>query len=136
MKMKMPVMLHVVRALLSLKVIVLVYSMVQLQIRIRDAEANFLYLDTKSESLYYAFGAAEASIYVAFVPAFLAVISISCKWYKTILIILVIGLLKVSSSNDVLTILTYLFAILTILLHSPSKNYLRRQSTNTTTITT
>ncbi|MCZ4151891.1 hypothetical protein BZG21_46775, partial [Escherichia coli] len=87
MKMKMPVMLHVARALLSLKLVILVYSMVQLQIKIREADAKFLYLDANSESLYYAFGAAEARIYIALIPVLLAVIFISCKMYKTSLII-------------------------------------------------
>lgn len=133
MKMKMPVMLHVVRALLSLKLVILVYSMVQLQIKIREADAKFLYLDANSGSLYYSFGVAEASIYIALIPALLAVIFISCKMYKTTLITVILGLLQVISSKEVLSILIYIFALLTILLHRPSQKYLRRQSSNTKT---
>lgn len=129
--MKMPVMLHVVRGLLGLKLVLLVYSMVRLQIKIKEAEAQFMYLDVNSEDLYRTFGYLEGEFYVRLIPALLAVTFISCKMYKTTMILLIVTLLQAIASTEALSILIHLFMLIVVLVHRPSKTYLQRLTSKT-----
>ncbi|MCG7378748.1 hypothetical protein MH215_17200 [Paenibacillus sp. ACRSA] len=129
--MKMPVMLHVVRGLLGLKLVLLVYWMVLLQIKIKEADARFMYLDVNSENLYSTFGYLEGEIYVRLIPALLAVTFISCKLYKTTIILLIVTLLQAIASKEVLSILIHLFMLIVVLVHRPSKTYLQRLTSKT-----
>lgn len=123
----LPTLLNVVRILLSVK---LIYVVVTFIIFLTDFNHNmeaYFALSHKGNDMAYLSGLVIGRMIFIIGPSLLAVIFITKKKFKLTVTFLSLALLIAIPNEGSLFIIIHLFALLIVLLHGPSKLYLKRQ---------
>ncbi len=128
--MKLPTILNVVRILLSIKVIYLIVSFsVFLYIFSQNPEAFAGYQVNGNDLINFS-NEITGRIIFLIIPSLLAIISITKRQFRSTVTFLSIALFIGLLNEGLLTGLVQLFAMLVVLLHRPSKIFLKRQDSN------
>lgn len=128
-KTALPTLLNVVRILLSVKLIYVVVSFIVFLIDFNQNTEAYLAFARKGNDMAYASGVITGRMLFMIVPSLLAVIFITQRKFKLTVTFLSLSLLIAIPNEGKLFILIHLFALLIVLLHRPSKVYLKRQDT-------
>lgn len=132
--MKLPTILNVVRILLSIKVIYLIVSFsVFLYIFSQNPEAFAGYQVNGNDLINFS-NEITGRIIFLIIPSLLAIICITKRQFRSTVTFLSIALFIGLLNEGLLTGLIQLFALLVVLLHRPSKIFLKRQDSNDTEI--
>lgn len=130
--MKLPTILNVVRILLSIKVIYLIVSFsVFLYIFSQNPEAFAGYQVNGNDLINFS-NEITGRIIFLITPSLLAIICITKRQFRSTVTFLSIALFIGLLNEGLLTGLIQLFALLVVLLHRPSKIFLKRQDSNDT----
>ncbi|MBD8839138.1 MULTISPECIES: hypothetical protein [Paenibacillus] len=130
--MKSPTILNVVRILLSIKVIYLIVSFsVFLYIFSQNPEAFAGYQVNGNDLINFS-NEITGRIIFLIIPSLLAIICITKRQFRSTVTFLSIALFIGLLNEGLLTGLIQLFALLVVLLHRPSKIFLKRQDSNDT----
>ncbi|SDC25684.1 hypothetical protein SAMN05428987_0516 [Paenibacillus sp. CF095] len=130
--MKLPMILNVVRILLSIKVIYLIISFsVFLYIFSQNPEAFAGYQVNGNDLINFS-NEITGRIIFLIIPSLLAIICITKRQFRSTVTFLSIALFIGLLNEGLLTGLIQLFALLVVLLHRPSKIFLKRQDSNDT----
>jgi len=130
--MKLPTILNVVRILLSIKVIYLIVSFsVFLYIFSQNPEAFAGYQVNGNDLINFS-NEITGRIIFLIIPSLLAIISITKRQFRSTVTFLSIALFIGLLNEGLLTGLVQLFALLVVLVHRPSKIFLKRQDSNDT----
>ena len=130
--MKLPTILNVVRILLSIKVIYLIVSFsVFLYIFSQNPEAFAGYQVNGNDLINFS-NEITGRIIFLIIPSLFAIICITKRQFRSTVTFLSIALFIGLLNEGLLTGLIQLFALLVVLLHRPSKIFLKRQDSNDT----
>ncbi len=130
--MKLPTILNVVRILLSIKVIYLIISFsVFLYIFSQNPEAFAGYQVNGNDLINFS-NEITGRIIFLISPSLLAIICITKRKFRSTVTFLSIALFIGLLNEGLLTGLVQLFALLVVLVHRPSKIFLKRQDSNDT----
>lgn len=130
--MKLPMILNVVRILLSIKVTYLIVSFsVFLYIFSQNPEAFAGYQVNGNDLINFS-NEITGRIIFLIIPSLLAIICITKRQFRSTVTFLSIALFIGLLNEGLLTGLIQLFALLVVLLHRPSKIFLKRQDSNDT----
>lgn len=130
--MKLPTILNVVRILLSIKVTYLIVSFsVFLYIFSQNPEAFAGYQVNGNDLINFS-NEITGRIIFLIIPSLLAIICITKRQFRSTVTFLSIALFIGLLNEGLLTGLIQLFALLVVLLHRPSKIFLKRQDSNDT----
>lgn len=128
--MKLPTILSVVRILLSIKVIYLIVAFsVFLYIFSQNPEAFAGYQVNGNDLINFS-NEITGRIIFLIIPSLLAIISITKRQFRSTVTFLSIALFIGLLNEGLLTGLVQLFALLVVLVHRPSKIFLKRQDSN------
>ncbi|WP_440111615.1 hypothetical protein [Paenibacillus sp. QZ-Y1] len=126
-KAALPTLLNVVRILLSVKLIYLVVSFIIFLMDFNQNTEAYFALSRKGNDMAYLSGLVISRMLFIIGPSLLAVIFITKKKFKLTVTFLSLALIISIPNESTLFILIHLFALLIVLLHRPSKLYLKRQ---------
>ncbi|WP_458460362.1 hypothetical protein [Paenibacillus sp.] len=128
-KTALPTLLNVVRILLSVKLIYVIVSFIVFLIDFNQNMEAYLGFLRKGDDLAYASGVILARMLFIIGPSLLAVIFITKRKFKLTVTFLSLALFVSIPNESNLFTLIHLFAMLIVLLHRPSKMYLKRKDT-------
>ncbi|WP_338706812.1 MULTISPECIES: hypothetical protein [Paenibacillus] len=128
-KTALPTLLNVVRILLSVKLIYVIVSFIVFLIDFNQNLETYLGFLRKGDDLAYASGVILARMLFIIGPSLLAVIFITKRKFKLTVTFLSLALFVSIPNESNLFTLIHLFALLIVLLHRPSKLYLKRKDT-------
>lgn len=128
-KTALPTLLNVVRILLSVKLIYVIVSFIVFLIDFNQNMEAYLAFSRKGNDLAYASGVIIARMLFIIGPSLLAVIFITKRKFKLTVTFLSLALFVAIPNESNLFTLIHLFALLIVLLHRPSKLYLKRKDT-------
>ncbi|MCP1422482.1 hypothetical protein J3D43_000998 [Paenibacillus xylanexedens] len=128
-KTALPTLLNVVRILLSVKLIYVIVSFIVFLIDFNQNMETYLGFLRKGDDLAYASGVILARMLFIIGPSLLAVIFITKRRFKLTVTFLSLALFVSIPNESNLFTLIHLFALLIVLLHRPSKLYLKRKDT-------
>ncbi|MEK3919447.1 hypothetical protein [Paenibacillus sp. FSL K6-2393] len=126
-KTALPTLLNVVRILLSVKLIYVIVSFIVFLIDFNQNMEAYLGFLRKGDDLAYASGVISARMLFIIGPSLLAVIFITKRKFKLTVTFLSLALFVAIPNESNLFTLIHLFALLIVLLHRPSKMYLKRK---------
>lgn len=126
-KTALPTLLNVVRILLSVKLIYVIVSFIVFLIDFNQNMEAYLGFLRKGDDLAYASGVILARVLFIIGPSLLAVIFITKRKFKLTVTFLSLALFVSIPNESNLFTLIHLFALLIVLLHRPSKLYLKRK---------
>ncbi|CAM4526052.1 hypothetical protein [Paenibacillus xylanexedens] len=128
-KTALPTLLNVVRILLSVKLIYVIVSFIVFLIDFNQNMETYLGFLRKGDDLAYASGVILARMLFIIGPSLLAVIFITKRKFKLTVTFLSLALFVAIPNESNLFTLIHLFALLIVLLHRPSKMYLKQKDT-------
>lgn len=128
-KTALPTLLNVVRILLSVKLIYVIVSFIVFLIDFNQNMEDYLAFSRKGDDLAYASGVIIGRMLFMIGPSLLAVIFITKRKFKLTVTFLSLALLVAIPNESNLFTLIHLFSLLIVLLHRPSKLYLKRKDT-------
>ncbi|GAS83403.1 hypothetical protein [Paenibacillus amylolyticus] len=128
-KTALPTLLNVVRILLSVKLIYVIVSFIAFLIDFNQNMEAYLAFSYKGNDLAYASGVIIARMLFIIGPSLLAFIFITKRKFKLTVTFLSLALFVAIPNESNLFTLVHLFALLIVLLHRPSKMYLKRKDT-------